>query len=583
MSYQNQQGYQNVPHSDQQQQSQQQMNNVGTAIPMSAADSTNSNPGNYQQQYGIQPQNQNQNHQQQHQHQSSSAYQMPSYHDHGGTVQNGNGNNGNGSSNVYNTNLPNIDMNFGNYGPNVGSLDWSQYTRQSRRNRTLLVLAVGLFILFVIAHPAGQQHPTATNGNGNGNSNVSDVYDATTETQHKGIAGDGHHNNNDAAPAVNSAPVISSEDEVIGTKPGQDVGMEIAPAPANQPKITYLLTFPMSGTTYTILLVSRTTNTTVATNYAVNAYTDKDGNHVPVYPPPAAEAEAATVASKEVDGDVLGSPFWYSTYGYSTKPTHNVLTLSHCAGHCMHPCTPDNYIQTEASFEEACRTIIDHGADGNYFTSVTPKADISKVIHLIRDPFSNIVSRFHAYLHEEGAKAKHELLSNIHPNSPEGFKAWCHEIDNDANLMELEQKSSFIPLEIKEFMEQGGIPCHSEFYKYVSWHNHVEEMAWNEDYPILEVYYEDYTTKEQEQQQAIKMAEFLEEPIVDINHVLPTFLVVRYYRDYYTEEERMRAERFIKALALRKTWGLLERYFEEGEKEEKNAKQEQEEGVDGEA
>ena len=581
MSYQNQQGYQNVPHSEQQQQSQQQqkLNNVGTTnIPMSA-DSTNSNPGNYQQQYGIQPQNQ-----QQQQHQSSSAYQMPSYHDHGGTyVQNGfNGiGNGNGSngSNVYNTNLPNIDMNFGNYGPNVGSLDWSQYTRQSRRNRALLVLAVGFFILFVIAHPAGQQNPTASNESENGNSNVSDVFDATKETQHKGIAGDGHHNNNDAAPAVNSAPVNSSEDKVIGTKPGQDTGMEmeIAPAPANQPKITYLLTFPMSGTTYTILLVSRTTNTTVATNYAVNAYTDKDKN-VPVYPPPAAETGAG--ATKEVDGDVLGSPFWYTNYRYSIKPTHNVLTLSHCAGHCMHPCTPDKYVQTEALFEEACRTIIDHDVDGKSFTSVTPKADISKVIHLIRDPFSNIVSRFHAHLHEEEAKAKHELLSNLHPNSPEGFKAWCHEIDNDANLVELEQKSSFIPLEIKKIMAQGGIPCHSEFYKYVSWHNHVEEMAWNEEYPILEIYYEDYTTKEQEQQQAIKMAEFLEEPIVDINRVLPEFLVVRYYREYYTKEERMRAERFIKALALKKTWGLLERYFEEGEKEDEK-KTEQEGGVDG--
>jgi len=479
-------------------------------------------------------------------------------------------------------------MDFGHYGPNVGSLDWSQYIRQSRRNRTLLVLAVGLFILFVIAHPAGQQHPTstATNGSGSGNSNVSDAAAASasssTETQHKGIAGDGHHNNNAATP-----PVISSEDEVIGTKPdvGIDMDVEIAPVTAKEPKITYLLTFPMSGTTYTILLVSRTTNTTVATNYAVNAYTDKDGNHVPVYPPPAAEAAIATTtktaASKEVGGerDIPGSPFWYSTYEYSTKPTHNVLTLSHCAGHCMHPCTPDNYIQTDASFEEACRTIINHDADGNYFTSVTPKADISKVIHLIRDPFSNIVSRFHAYLHEEGAKAKHELLSNLHPNSPEGFKAWCREIDNDANLKELELKSSFIPLEIKELIEQGGIPCHSEFYKYVSWHNHVEEMAWNEDYPILEVYYEDYKTKTQELQSAIAMAEFLEEPIVDINNLLPTFLVVRIYRDYYTEEERMRVEKFTKALALRKTWGLLERYFQEEEKEQEN----EEEGVDGEA
>jgi len=245
----------------------------------------------------------------------------------------------------------------------------------------------------------------------------------------------------------------------------------------------------------------------------------------------------------------------------------------------MHPCTPASYIQTEASFEEACRTIIDRDVHGTYETSITPKADISKVIHLIRDPFSNIVSRFHSYLFEKNAKHAAHELPNLSPSNrnAEGFKVWCRAIDTDATLSELEQESTLIPREIKELMEQ--VPCHSEFYKYVSWHNHVVEMAWNEDYPSLNVFYEDYATETEQRQQAIKMSEFLDEPIVDIDKVLSESLVVRSYRDHYTVNERLNAEKLVKALSLRNTWILLERYFKEEEKE----LQEDEEGTDGEA
>jgi len=543
MSYQKQGGYQNVPHSEQQQQNSQ-MNSVDTTNPMSDPN---------QQRYGGQSQ--------QNQQQSSAAYQMPSYHDY--TTQNSN-DNGHGrgyGSNVYNTN-------FGNYGPNVGSVDWWKYNRQSKRNRIIFSIAIGFCILFMISHPAGSEKRHHHASESTATNIVNSDSGSDEEKENNGIAGDGHHNNNDAAPPVNAVVLPANKDikDNGNEKTGQKIETKVEPAALKRLKIAYLLTYPMSGTTYTMLLVSKTTNATLATNYDFNSYADKDKKPVPIYPP--------SSLNNNQEARVPGSPFWYTTYGSTTKPTNNVLTLSHCAGHCIYPCHPENYIQTEASFEETCRSIIDRSADGEgYEISITPKTDISKIIHLIRDPFSNIVSRFHEYLLEDNIKREDSKFSD----NRVGFKAWCLEMDTNVELSNLDRESNLITYEIKELMKD--VPCHSEFYKYVSWHNHVMEMAWNERYPILQVYYEDYASKSKEQQLAIQMAGFLEERIINTSNVIPLTMVVRSYRNYYTDEERLSAEKLVKAMALTTTWDVLERYFNE----EKKEVQENAEGVDGDA
>eukprot|EP00979_Chaetoceros_neogracilis_P001488 scaffold253_cov267-Chaetoceros_neogracile.AAC.21 len=406
----------------------------------------------------------------------------------------------------------------------------------NKRNRLIFTFAIGVFILFIISYPAGsvKRHHNASDS-----STGSDE-----EKRYKGIsiAGDGHHTNNDAA-----AP-------------------KVEPAASKRLKIAYLLTYPMSGSTYTMLLVSKITNATLATNYAFNSHADKkDKKHT-------------SSLNNQEQARVPGSPIWYTTYGSTTKPTNNLLTLSHCAGHCMYPCHPENYVQTEVSFEETCRSIIDEsdvmmGDDGGYEIYVTPKTDISKIIHLIRDPFSNIVSRYHEYLLEDNSKREASKLS---PNK-EGFKDWCLEMDANVKLSELDREATFINYEVKELMKD--VPCRSEFYKYVSWHNHVMNMAQNEHYPIMQVYYEDYASKSKEQQLAMKMAGFLEEPIVNTSNLTPSTMVLRSYRDYYTDEERLSAEKLVKSMALMTTWDVLERYFNEEEME----LEEDTEGVDGEA
>jgi len=482
------------------------------------------------------------NYQQQYTHESSS-YRMPSYQDY---VQN---------LHPYYTNQHRTDLE-GNYGSSSdGFMDWSYYRRQSKVNRIILITATVLFVLFLLSHPAAQSHDSSTTNSGSSrghstSSSSSSSSSSTATQKQKGVAGD-----EPSLPAVPPNAVTSNDNHQVSSH------TDVTNANANTDdehtsvqnlNITYLLAYPMSGSTFTMFLVTIATNTTLGTNYDFNAFTNDGGHHIPIF---------FTSQDSRTDATAtIGSPFWFETFSSTNRPLKNVLTYSQCAGYCMYPCTPNNYILTADTFDESCRTVMEQGQQqGVIYESITPKSKVTKVVHLIRDPFSNVVSRFHADLR---IKAANHELSKMHPNTMEGFHSWCRDMDNDANLVTLEMESPLISLEVKELMQ--SIPCHGEFYKYISWHNHVVEMVWNEEYPYLQIYYEDFTTKDMEQKQAIKIAEFLEEPLVSNNYSLPDYLVVRSYSDFFKELERQNIEKFIRALAYKKVMVMLERYFDVG-------------------
>lgn len=105
-----------------------------------------------------------------------------------------------------------------------------------------------------------------------------------------------------------------------------------------------------------------------------------------------------------------------------------------------------------------------------------------------------------------------------------------------------------------------NIPCHSEFIKYVSWHNNVVEMSWGRGYKSIQVYFEDYADENRKLEEAKKMANFLG---YDVKHTeLPKYLGGKTYKDgFYTEEEVEHLKDFIQSASSVRTWELLQRYF----------------------
>lgn len=115
---------------------------------------------------------------QQHQPLNPQSYHLPSYQDY---VQN----------NVYNhppgpAPAPGpLEANFGSYGQNIGTMDWSDLNRRSKKNRRMIGLAAGLFILFALVtggNSSTYKSDSSGANDGSGNSNGNGVANHVVST-----------------------------------------------------------------------------------------------------------------------------------------------------------------------------------------------------------------------------------------------------------------------------------------------------------------------------------------------------------------------------------------------------------------
>jgi hypothetical protein len=146
----------------------------------------------------------------------------------------------------------------------------------------------------------------------------------------------------------------------------------------------------------------------------------------------------------------------------STKKTYNICSSrvqSNSYVPCCYSTAPEKYSESTFSFRRQCLKTkwVEVGADG----SVTRKfADYSadrveRAIHLIRDPFDNIVSRYHLERKLPGRKAAE------FPKSREGFRSYCSQIDDihTAN----ENRVTFLDEDILSLIRK--VPCHADFLR----------------------------------------------------------------------------------------------------------------------
>lgn len=90
-----------------------------------------------------------------------------------------------------------------------------------------------------------------------------------------------------------------------------------------------------------------------------------------------------------------------------------ILTKTHCGGRCL-KCGPDKYIETLRMFQRECTKTVTSAFEDSVIGHYDPKI-VHRAIHLIRDPFDNIVSRFHHELtnHEVRQFLSFLLLKNL--------------------------------------------------------------------------------------------------------------------------------------------------------------------------
>jgi Sulfotransferase domain len=303
------------------------------------------------------------------------------------------------------------------------------------------------------------------------------------------------------------------------------------------PKIAWLMSYPNSGTSFTMMCVERTSNLSTATNYGDEVTAD-DEYSLSIYP-------------RYPEG-----PFWEGLSGklgaIRHLPRQYVLVKTHCGSRCV-TCSPQEYVETFESFADACRLSTGRVApDRSRKEYLYPMDRVKKAIHLIRNPYHNFVARYH--LERKNAVDKGKIKDDWvkdHPSDAIGFQRWCYELDE---MFKKEEDENFEHDMIRQLRLS---PCHAEVYKYIQWHNLAFQLEKKYGIETKVVYYEDYATNFNETVDA--MLDFLELPTA--RHP-EEFEPGHEYNTFYTNLDKRRIRLLVEQIASETTWFHIKHYFD---------------------
>ena len=315
----------------------------------------------------------------------------------------------------------------------------------------------------------------------------------------------------------------------------RDYGLNPHGQKSTQLEVAWLMSFPNSGTTYTNHLIQSYTETTTATNYGHEQDTKNDS--ISIFP-------------DSIEGPFFRYPSWLF-------PPRYILTKTHCGGECDTCQTPGNkkYINSVDAYERACctgRRISNSTKIRTIYSSDVPK----RAVHLIRDPFDNIVARLN-YKQRHWARHNNEKYRQrvaLFNKTREGFKAYCE--FRDLRSFQQEVRARFLSHEVLECAKD--VPCFQEFISYTRWHDHAIQLLAKKSIPAMTLFYEDYaldwdTTVKQ-------LLEFLS--LTPANGAqAEMFILGKHYNEFYDEKEKLAAKKLMQELASTELWDLLQRYF----------------------
>lgn len=301
------------------------------------------------------------------------------------------------------------------------------------------------------------------------------------------------------------------------------------------PKLALLLSFPNSGTSYTLKNVRRVSNVSTASNYCEHG---REKN--PVLP-----------KSFNISGPYIIP----GSYPHEL-PSHYILTKTHCF-HCIQ-CHPYEYLISVDKFQDRCMRTCSQTfkKTPNGFVEVKmydryPISIVGKFVHLVRNPFDNIVSRFRLHKKQLLRERSHDRLEGKYSFNVTEFHAYCR--GQDA-MFDREERRTWKRSELMKNAKK--IPCHADWFRWITWHNHAFEMssAHRETIETLVLHYDDYR--------------------MDYNGTvrnLLNFLSVKWiqpsiefrwsnYSEFYNEDQRRAAINFVRLIASNDTIKELRRY-----------------------
>ncbi|KAL9189138.1 hypothetical protein ACHAXT_011628 [Thalassiosira profunda] len=300
--------------------------------------------------------------------------------------------------------------------------------------------------------------------------------------------------------------------------------------------VILLMSYPNSGTSYTIHAIREMTNTTTATNYGLEGDI-KDEPSIPAFK------------------NSPNGPFVERIPGRPINLPNLVLTKTHCGGFSTSR-NPLSYLETPRSFLKSClkakRGV--YSDSGSLATRIGwySQSLVKKVIHILRNPLDNTVARFHLERKRFTAKNDTAWLRE-YPNTKSGFRKWCKRLDKSTDLL----RTRWVDKELADAL--AAVPCHAEFFRFVQWHNLAfiasEELALPT--PPMVFHYEEYSFRFDDVTK--ELTTFLE---LEQTGPAEPFIANKRYADYYSDRETQAIADLVKEMSSKQTWQLLARYFD---------------------
>lgn len=296
------------------------------------------------------------------------------------------------------------------------------------------------------------------------------------------------------------------------------------------PHVAWLMSWPNSGTSYTLRIVREISNQTTATNYGNEHLNNKSS--------------------------ILVHPNWTNGPFRATLsqnlPDTFILTKTHCGSRCVH-CAPDGYLETQRTFQRSCQTgkrvTNGTGTEVIYDSSILKGG---KAVHLIRNPLDNIVARFHLSRRHEKDDA--DGIAAFFANNATGFQAWCTRLDT--LYLQYESHTPWLDAPLRKLWKD--VPCHAEFFKYAQWHNLALWTAESMDLEVHLLRYEDYDD-DNWHRTVESLLTFLQLPAVAWDDATP--FESRSYHSYYTKVQVANIEALLKDVASAPIWDIVGDYF----------------------
>lgn len=305
-------------------------------------------------------------------------------------------------------------------------------------------------------------------------------------------------------------------------------------------KLAMLISFPNSGTSFTLSTVRSASRQHVAGT----ACLENEEQFFPVY------------RSRRKRGPHF-IPVDDEYHEQIERPQKFILTKTHCSGYDNSPMpSPTKYLIPQERFTKACHKVCspepielnqqDNDNEVVWRIFHFNESLVGSFVHLFRDPFDNIVSRWHC--HMAGAEVKHPHEVNKWERTAAGFQTFCRERDEYHQFNE----APTLPRELVEAAE--GVPCRTDFLRYVQWHNRAFNMTQKLNKPVHILHYLDF--RDNYNSTLEKLLNFLELPHVADGDKFRW----NDYSDYFTDEQRTATKRFIKFYSSPETLQELARY-----------------------